>query len=559
MKLTPEQALSFLLDRSLSKDDYVSMRLLVKRQGADIFPMYDSVRNAKAFCRPPEAALSITECEAKVSLQSLLDHTAKRIFDLQKDVLLQYVQQFTDNTDLETVLICSWGFDGSSGHSPYKQKYRDAKLDRSDENLFATTLIPLRWLTNSNVILWNNRASQSVRFCRPINLQYVKETADIIRKQKESVEAEINQLRPLQVDLNNVKIHIHFSLCLTLIDDKVLNILTNTNSTLTCPICHATPKQFNDLVNINRTKQTFNPDPESLQYGISPLHAWIRLFECILHIAYRLCIKAWQMRTHEQKIEFARRKAEVQKILWKQLGLNVDKPKPGGSGTTNDGNTARRAFEKPDLLAELLGLDRQMLQNFKTILIALSCQLPVDPVRFDNLAFSTAEIYVKYYSWYPMPSTVHKIFIHGEDIMRNSLLPLGMLGEEASEARNKYYKSYRRDHARKLSRIANLKDIFNRAMDTSDPIISSLAINTRLQKREQLPLPTEVIKLLAIPTDHVPSTSNMEQDEDEQDYTSLIQTYEVLDELELSDEEQSFNCDSYDSTQINRERQGDSR
>lgn len=68
------------------------MRLLVKGQGADIFPPYNSVREAKILCRPPAAAISITEDKAKVSLKALLDHTGKRIFDMQKEVLLQYIQ-----------------------------------------------------------------------------------------------------------------------------------------------------------------------------------------------------------------------------------------------------------------------------------------------------------------------------------------------------------------------------------------------------------------------------------------------------------------------------------
>lgn len=83
-----------------------------------------------------------------------------------------------------------------------------------------------------------------------------------------------------------------------------------------------------------------------------------------------------------------------------------------------------------------------------------------------------------------MPATVHKILIHAADIMKNSLLPIGMLGEEASEARNKNYKQYRRDHSRKNNRTANLTDIFNRIMDTSDPIISSLSLDSRLKKKD---------------------------------------------------------------------------
>ena len=122
-----------------------------------------------------------------------------------------------------------------------------------------------------------------------------------------------------------------------------------------CAICHATPKTFNDLS--NKEKSIFLPNVNLLQHGISPLHAWIRLFELCLHIAYRLDVKVWQIKTKLQKDSFKTRKELIQTSLWEKFGLRVDIPKPGGSGTTNDGNTARRAFANPTLFARCLGLN----------------------------------------------------------------------------------------------------------------------------------------------------------------------------------------------------------
>ncbi|EFN84566.1 hypothetical protein EAI_05380, partial [Harpegnathos saltator] len=100
-----------------------------------------------------------------------------------------------------------------------------------------------------------------------------------------------------------------------------------------------------------------------------------------------------------------------------KFGLKVDKPKWGGSGTCNDGNTARLAFSDTDLFADCLGLNRQLFLNFKTILIALSCHFPINEQRFEKLCISTAELYINCYPWYPMPSTIHKILIHGTQII----------------------------------------------------------------------------------------------------------------------------------------------
>ena len=67
--------------------------------------------------------------------------------------------------------------------------------------------------------------------------------------------------------------------------------------------------------------------------------------ECCPYILYKLRTETWQARSDEDKAEVKRKKAEVQQKLKERLGLEVDIPKSGGSGTSNDGNTARRFFQ----------------------------------------------------------------------------------------------------------------------------------------------------------------------------------------------------------------------
>jgi len=43
-------------------------------------------------------------------------------------------------------------------------------------------------------------------------------------------------------------------------------------------------------------------------FGLSPLYSWIRFFECIIHISYRLDIKSWQTRDPEMKRIVAKKK-----------------------------------------------------------------------------------------------------------------------------------------------------------------------------------------------------------------------------------------------------------
>jgi len=72
-----------------------------------------------------------------------------------------------------------------------------------------------------------------------------------------------------------------------------------------------------------------------------------------------------------------------------------------------------------------------------------------------------------------------------------------MLREEASEARNKDYKNFRSRHSRKHNRKITLEDLFYRVMDSSDPIVSSLSLQLRLQQHKiHVMLPEEARKLL---------------------------------------------------------------
>lgn len=60
-----------------------------------------------------------------------------------------------------------------------------------------------------------------------------------------------------------------------------------------------------------------------------------------------------------------------------------------------------------------------------------------------------------------MPSSVHKILLHGENIIKYfAILPIRQLSEDAQESRNKDYRNMRLHHARKCSRMATNEEVF---------------------------------------------------------------------------------------------------
>lgn len=43
------------------------------------------------------------------------------------------------------------------------------------------------------------------------------------------------------------------------------------------------------------------------------------------------------------------------------MGLLIDPSRPGGSGMTNDGNTARRFLSNPDLSSSITDIDKEII------------------------------------------------------------------------------------------------------------------------------------------------------------------------------------------------------
>lgn len=272
----------------------------------------------------------------------------------------------------------------------------------------------------------------------------------------------------------------------TMVDAKVCNAATNTLSTMRCYICGLTSKNFNNL------ERRVEVDPETLKFGLSLLHARIRFFESLLHLSYKLTIKKWQIRSAEDKRIVKEKKEEIQNAFREEMGLLVDIPK-AGFGNTNDGNTSRRFFSDPETAARITGIDYTLIHRFKVILETISSGHSIDAKKIDSYAFETATLYVQLYGWHPMSPTVHKILMHGATVISYSILPIGQLSEEAAEARNKHFRLYRQNFSRKFDRVKCNRDILNRLLLTSDPLLSC---NRKQPRKKSKPFCSDTINLL---------------------------------------------------------------
>jgi len=310
----------------------------------------------------------------------------------------------------------------------------------------------------------------------------------LIQREHELLTSEVKNLIKFRIPIDSINfIDIKYDMNLTIIEGKVLSAVLGVSSAQVCPICLAKPSSFNTLSN------SFFFLENRLKYGINPLHAWIRCLEFCLHLSYRVGIEKWQARGPVLKVAVETRKRKIQKDWIKKMGLRVDFRKTNGSGPSYDENTARCAFSDPETFSEILGVEKRLVQDLGTILIALNCQFSINKIKFQEFCTSLANWYVLKYKWFYMPVSVHKILIHVGDIIGASILPLGMLGEDAGESLNKYYKRDRLHHSTKTTRTLTMTDMFNRAMDTSDPKLSTASLASREKSRKRKALPFVII------------------------------------------------------------------
>ncbi|CAH0401430.1 unnamed protein product [Chilo suppressalis] len=474
-----DHALALATSLDLSKWKYLTLRTcLTDIEGTAQLPSYHKILNAKMNCYPDKSDIEVTEIGARVKLQALLDLTARRIMQVVGPVVLP---------TSEMKMTSKWGFDGSSSQSNYKQ--RSGLPDFDDSSVFMTSLVPLK-LESGNIIVWENPNPSSTFYCRPVKFLFAKETKDFVKQELSGMEEETRKLNVTRYKDYQISHDLH----MTMIDGKISTIITDTPSAATCNICLAKPSEMNNLCEvISRPVRT-----EVYQYGLSSLHMWIRSMECLLHVSYNLDFKMWCARGDNKELKKARKHCTQQQFR-EETGLLVDIVKQG-FGTTNDGNTARRFFKEYESSARITKIDENLIKRFAVILQVISSGNAIKIERFREYCKETAELFVHHYPWYNMPVSIHKLLIHGADICQHfSCLPIGIMSEEASEARNKEFRNTREHHTRKMGRILNNEDILNNFLITSDPYISH--IRPKYGKSKKMALFQEAIDLLELPAE----------------------------------------------------------
>lgn len=162
-------------------------------------------------------------------------------------------------------------------------------------------------------------------------------------------------------------------------------------------------------------------------------------------------------------------------------------------------------------------MSEDLIERFANILCVISCGHYIHEEKFRAYCLATAEMAINQYGWYKMSASVHKLLIHGADIIKSLKLPVGQLSEDVIEAGHKSYKNLRQYHSRKTSRINTNIDILNWMLISSDPVITS---HREKPKKQGEIYNDVVVDMLRMPT-YLCSEEVEEIDDDDSDHTDV--------------------------------------
>jgi len=221
---TANEALAFLIDNKLTKQQYLNIRLGAKKKNCDIYPPYSSILEAKKKCYPDD--LHISESNCSVPMQSLVDHTVHRIFEIETVKSMQIKENMN-----HFEMLYKWGCDGSSGQAQYKQNFNDGATSLiTDHDLFMFSIVPIQLrclIQEKYIVVWQNPRTSSTRFCRPIKFSFEKETVNSTLREVNASETEIKNLLPTKILLDKITLEIKHTLIFSMVDGKVKFTIIN--------------------------------------------------------------------------------------------------------------------------------------------------------------------------------------------------------------------------------------------------------------------------------------------------------------------------------------------
>lgn len=146
-----------------------------------------------------------------------------------------------------------------------------------------------------------------------------------------------------------------------MIDGKAANAIVDNRNTRACPLC---------------------VDGADLRVGPAFFHSRLNTVEWLIRVAAQKHVEDHPAQASPRVKAKGRLIADQLEDLFK---MNINRPKIGGSGSSNNGNMARRLLADPENFAKILGIEKCLVENIRLISCLALSSKRLDAAKVEQL------------------------------------------------------------------------------------------------------------------------------------------------------------------------------
>lgn len=297
----------------------------------------------------------------EVKLRAMIANDVARMAEIPdvKDKLKLLDDGTLDKLVNVTLMVAS-GLDSATGFSHYDQN----GLLGKDDSLLTEHLMSLKLVADGGD-LWVNPNPQSDVFCHAKSMSWVKEDDKLTKTIYDEFVKDVGDINadPIIVHFGRVQLRISVTFIYSLIDGKAANAIISNGYTQGCPLYGCFE-------------------------GSSPLigphfyHSRLNWFEWLIRVSAQQQVEGHPAQASREVQAMIR---TISDDLEEAFKINVNRPQPGGKGSSNHGNTVRKALTDTGKLANILKINPELVENLKLIsCLALSSKY-LDPQKVKQL------------------------------------------------------------------------------------------------------------------------------------------------------------------------------
>lgn len=236
--------MSLIHSIDLNKNSFIKLRnAMNKKSESSILPSYYQILKERKLCYPHN--IQFSESSARVGFDNLIIHTVTRLLET-----ISYQKSLAFVSNKPICFEIKYGFDGTTSNSNYKQGFAGQRYD--DTYFFNSFMCPLS-ASCEDQILWKNPSPGGSLYCRPISINFSKESPEITKSEFEILQEQLECLVNQKIDFFSHSDNKIISTILdikakcTMVDGKVLNVLADNKASLRCRICKLTYKGYKGM------------------------------------------------------------------------------------------------------------------------------------------------------------------------------------------------------------------------------------------------------------------------------------------------------------------------